>query len=114
MPCVTYFNDSEVEQHRRKLADKDLREVLDEVNALPEENWFIQEFSIQIRRWFRKPLVEQRYSLYSDVNGVEWQVINFAPTSGDWSINHTVRKCDILNYLTGYLGGWHQSRRRQS
>lgn len=114
MTCVTYFSDSEVERHRRLLADKELRDILDRANAIPGENWFIESYTIRSRRLFRKPVIEQRYSLYSDVAGIEWQIINFAPVEGDWSINHTVRKCDILNYLTGYLGGWGQAKRRSA
>jgi hypothetical protein len=110
VPICTYLDDYEVTRLDDTLEDKELKEILAEVNALPGEQWCIRTTKIEKLRWCRKPQVNVFYTLFVHFNITEWQVINFAPKSDSEFISTLVPKWDILNYLNGYLAGWHAAR----
>lgn len=111
MPLCVFLEDFEIRMLDLLLADQELKEILDEVNALPGEKWRIRTTKIEKPRWCRKPQVNVFYTLFAHVNGPEWQVINFVPKSDKEFISTLVPKWDILNYLNGYLAGWQQASR---
>ncbi len=104
MPICTYIDDREIEEYYKKLDDPELKEVLDDVNKI-DDGWSIQKQMFISRRTFRKSTSYSLYSLYYKTIAPEYQIINFAPV-GEYTINTCVRKEDVLNFLTGYIGGY--------
>lgn len=108
MPCTTYYSESQLQVLAPK--DKELNELLEEVNARNSHKFYITERERVKTRWFRKPIVTKSYELLVDLKYGEYQVINFAQ-EWDWSINLEVSKSYIVTYLLGFLGGLGNSDR---
>ena len=90
MPCVTHLYYNDLVHFRRSLTNRELAELLLELNS-DGERWAIQE----IRCWRRLALFRRRpatvYSLFWLVDypgSVEWQIINFP--GGASSVNLVV------------------------
>lgn len=110
MTCVTW---SDMSGKSQTVTDKDLKELLEEIRSLSGIAWELEEFEVERRRWFRKPIKEKRYSLYNPIaNGVEWQIINHMGNS-DWSINHDVTKAQVGSLMVGYRMGFYDSKRNR-
>jgi hypothetical protein len=101
MPIYTYLKDNE----KTNCSDRDILELLDEINKYDENKWLVREREYTYTRWFRKKTLK-RYSLLYTAKYPEVQIVNFAPKDpNDWSISVSESRADILNFLMGYLNG---------
>ncbi len=100
MMC-TWLSDSEFERYSQ-CEDKDVNEVLQQVRSV-NPVWFVDQREYVTKSWFRKPLIEVRFTLYE---------IYEYPT-GNWSkpeVREQVSVYDkrsLLNFLYGLNVGYH-------
>lgn len=97
-----------------KVTDKELLKILERLKEETGRHWELEESVRVTKKFLHKPVNLKVYSLYLDCHG-EWQVINFCPAKeGGYSINTTVDRAAIGNYITGYLGGiWDMKARNE-
>ena len=108
MPCVTYLNDSDIQRSSRTLepvADKDLIEMLGEINSFPGQVWSLRKGTYHRRRFLRRPTSIERFSLYSYVSGPEWQCIHF-PTGTTGNGTFDLTRSEMATFLLGFRMGW--------
>lgn len=102
MAITTYLSEHEKTTFRT-IADKDILELIEEVEQKTGVRYLIQEYSREKRQWFRKSQIKKVYTMYADM-GHEAQVLNFAQDH-DWSINTCVTKSYVITFLLGILNG---------
>ncbi len=98
MGAYTWLNDSEFIRYST-VSDKDVNEALQEVREVMPE-WYIDERTDEIKRWFKKPITRTRYTVYTrckpDYSEVRLQL----------SAN---TKETVLNLLYGLYMGYHSN-----
>lgn len=106
----TYLRPEEKEK-MKSVGDKEIDELLKEVNEIFADRYFISEQSRTEKPFLRKKRVLWYYSLYAQLlpDGMEVININFCQDH-DCSINTLVKKSYIVTYLLGMLSGWEQSK----
>ena len=116
MVCVTYSSEATAIQANNSLEDKDLKDLLCDINnTSPNGTWYITTRTVTERLGLFKRRRKVLHTLYAPVNGLEWQVINFAPNQiGGWSINQSVSRRAVAAYLYGYLAGTHDADKEQT
>ena len=115
MGAYTYLSDHEAEAGRAT-GDKELDDLLQQVNDLSDDGWRIRVRTYrQRKRWFRAPAPEAKhYTLYWYTGaGIEYQVINLVTPEGG-SVFHDSRQSreDIANFLMGFINGHQDSARK--
>lgn len=108
MGIETYYSEEEQVKYRT-VEDKDINDLLIELNKRVGNKYFVRSFQIPIKKrffnsWFRSRKYQTHYSVYASLGGMACQVINFCQDH-DWSINTMVRKSYIVTYLLGILCG---------
>lgn len=106
---TTYLRDSELEAFKT-VPDKELNELLQEVNQKTGGKFLIEEHAYEQQTgflWFRKTKLVKFYTLYGVLSLPEVQAINFCQEDKwpGWSINTSVTKSYIVTYLLGLLAG---------
>ena len=103
MACCTYLGDYEFNKFK-SVSDKELNELFQEVRNI-DDKYFLEEREFEIKKRFKKPTKEVRYTLYKQLrNDCEVQVINFA--GGKSSINGLVDKSYIMTLFYGIINGF--------
>lgn len=112
MTCCTYL---ESWRCKEPVKDKEVQAQLEELRDETKKDWRLEETNRVTKRWFRKPTVETFYTLYFGLgNGVEYQVINFCGENSEWSINTTVPRSYIINFVNAYLAGIDAAKRSKA
>lgn len=109
MPACTYISDHEADSMRRT-GDKDIDELLLEVNFIDDGSWRCGVRTVHPRRkWWqlRAPKPYKVYTLYVWLYAIEYQVINLCTEGDTGSVFGSGRysKQNVCNYLLGYIGG---------
>lgn len=91
------------EYFQRPTLHKEIRELLDELNKIQGERWECEEYEYSYGLFGKKKA--KSYKLYKQIQGCEWQVINFYLSEEAW-IKHPFIPVEIVvNFLVGYLAG---------
>jgi len=102
MPVTTFLNELEKKSFTR-VTDSELNELFQEVRAI-ENRFLLQERIIFRKRWFRKSIIETRYTLYFDYLAPEsnWdiQIIGLSEGNIYGDLNN---KELICAYFYGFL-----------
>lgn len=123
MPMCTYFNKQEIDAFREILTDKELLELLKEVNNRFDDRWTIREYDFVYRRGILgRKHIKKSFSIYYRLSQArhragmteEYQIINFAIPDRDWSINGTAPKELVVNYLNGMISGYDYLARQRA
>ena len=107
MSITTFLTTHEAEAQ----SDADLQPLLDSLRDKTGQRWVV--LRVRERRTalmygiFRVPRV--LYSLYAQLDGHEYQLINFYQDDTGTSINTWVTKAMVVAYLRGYLSGLQDS-----
>lgn len=86
------------------VSDKYLNELLQEVRALSNNKYCMQERAGELKGWFGKRTKYAFYILYYSLGGGQVQQINFCQDH-EWSINPWVSKSYMVILLLGILAG---------
>ena len=114
MPCVTYLGGNDLDRHAPSLnpvTDKDLADLLAEINSFPGQLWSLRKGRLLKRRLFRRAKRVEWFSLYCYLSGPEWQCIHF-PTGSNGDGTFTLTRKEMATFLLGFRMGW-QDRGRQ-
>lgn len=104
MTC-TYLSHREIDDYK-KVQDKDLNELFQEVQMEFDNRYLIREQQIEEKSFFGKPRKRTLYMLYSVLSLPEVQIFNFPiEHDADWSINMLVPRQMIMTYFYGLLNG---------
>src|ERR1700761_7758197 len=104
----TWYNKEERDK-LKSTSDKNINDLLKEVNVAFGDKYFIREFSISVKKLFRSTQTIKKYTLYSHLCYDEVMCINFCQ-DWDWSINTQVSKSYIITYLLGIMSGYQQTK----
>lgn len=115
MPICTYGSEHDLTL-RTQRCPKELTDLIDEIRELTGERYFL-EMDVCIQKSWRtlfKPVIKTRFTLYAQVDGEEFQVINFPPLDGEQeysSINTAVNFATAWAWLMGLRNGIVYARR---
>lgn len=99
---TSYYSDFEL-KGLTKVSDCELNELFQEFRK-KEGGYFLKEFEIIKKRFFKKSTKVIRYTLLKRITEGECQVINFNQDHS--SINTIVDKSYIITFFYGYLNGF--------
>lgn len=99
MPSVTYYKPRTNIQN-----DKELYELLVEINERSENELFIEHF-IEVKKWLFNHTKIERFKIYWDIGNGEYQ---------DIMTFELLDRQDILCYLLGILTGMDKSKNKES
>lgn len=103
MPICTYLDER---QHTAPTTDSELNNLLADVRTATGRDWRVGERIIERRRWFRKPLVAKRYTIYLNTNGPEFQIVNlYRPDLDELSFGIVNEASHVAAYFYGLLAG---------
>jgi len=102
MPICTYLHDHEFDSFTR-VKDAELNELFQEVRGSMPNTWFIQERTVIVKEWLRKPVSKTLYSIYKITHKPEVQELNFFVDGSPSSINTFVPKGIVMAYFFGIL-----------
>src|ERR1700740_542517 len=106
----TWYNKEERDK-LKTTSDKDINDLLKEVNTAFEDKYFIREhFNVQ-KKLFKRPQTIKTYTLYCHLCYDEVMCINFCQ-DWDWSINVQVGRSCIITYLLGIMSGYQQTKEK--
>lgn len=88
-----------------EVKDKEINGLLKDLRGF-NSNIYMQERTIEVRKFLRKPKSITLYTIYIDTD-YDAQIINFCPEEGKSSINTTVSKQLMMTYMLGMLHGYH-------
>lgn len=110
MAMYTYINDQDIENWS-KVEDGDLNQLLQEARRL-NPGMLISVIVRPVRhKWYKKARYVTLYSVRYHDHRYEARIVNFAQDhSHEWSINEYVTKSYVMNYLYGYLTGFHNAK----
>lgn len=104
MPVCTYLDETDIQRCNDNLDDKDIQELLNEINKIPGQRWCVRKTVHEMNRgWFRRPKEIHLYTIFSHVHGPEWQIIQLA-SQYEMAFGPTNRN-DVLNFLLGFVNG---------
>lgn len=89
--------------------DEDIIEILDDVNGLCKGKYYVAEYSVKRKQWFREDVGKKMYELYYDYGMYDLQLINHG--GGASSINTMVDKTAVMAYLYGFYDGYKDCQR---
>lgn len=108
MPVTSHYSKDEIKAIRESITDKDVAQLLDDINKLNETKYVIQEQKFICKSFFKKE-TKTVYRLLCYVNDVEWQIFNFPTDEKENKINLETSRAVIIAYLLGFLNG-HESK----
>lgn len=104
MPICTYLDQYDCTE---ETSDDELNSLLADVREATGDDWRIRESEYEVHRWFRRPLIKRRYTLYRQTVGSEFQIMNFyRPDLVQLQSINTVNGAEhVAAYLYGVLAG---------
>ena len=72
---ATYLQEYETKNYT-KVSDKELNEIFQEVRTKFPDRFYVQERDVVYKKWFKK-ITKTVYTVYSRINGCEFQELNF-------------------------------------
>ena len=111
MPICTFMSRHE---ERQSSSNTEIAALVKEVTEASGRLWIVTDHLIDVTPWWsRKKRTKTLHTLYVQLVGAEYQMINFYSETAESSINTIVSADLIVAYLYGMLGAIDQITRTQ-
>ena len=111
MMC-TYLEEYEFEKYKTVPNDKELDDLLQEVNKEFGNHYLIEKRTIVTKKWFKKRTVNN-YTLYGILSKPEVQVVNLPQAVWIGKRSRDISRASIITYFYGMLNGANHALKNQ-